>query len=116
MTIVILAVGVRQAHSQSAPDISAPELRFMQHCVLETLHPKLLVRDLWVPGLVVPLCQRSASKGVPEVAVTLGHSLQDLALFGWPEEPESWLSPGYLAPSMMTAEQGLGTWPPGHAS
>ena len=50
------------------------------------------------------------------VAATLGHSLQDLALFGWLEEPEGWLSPGRLAPSMTTAERGLGTWSPGQAS
>ena len=40
-------------------------------------------------------------------AVSLGHSLWwDPAR---PEEPEGWLGPGCLAPSVMTSRQGLGT-------
>ena len=33
---------------------------------------------------------------------------------GEPEEPEVWLGPGRLAPSVMTAGQGLGPWPLEH--
>ena len=32
-------------------------------------------------------------------------------LSGWPEEPKGPLGPGHLAPSVMTAGQGLGAWP-----
>ena len=45
-------------------------------------------------------------------ALSLGCSLLDLALAIWvAEEPEGQLGPGRLAPSVVTAGQGLGTWP-----
>lgn len=40
---------------------------------------------------------------------SLGHSPWDPATVHWSKEPEGWLGPGHLAPS-VTAGQGLGTW------
>lgn len=34
-------------------------------------------------------------------------------LFAWRKESKGWLSPGCLAPSVLTAGQGLRTWPRG---
>ena len=48
-------------------------------------------------------------------AVYLGHSLRDLSPWcQWFEELEGQLGPRHLAPSVMTGEQGLGTWHWGH--
>ena len=37
----------------------------MQDCILETLHPKLLVGDLWVPGYGGPTVPAVGIKGSP---------------------------------------------------
>ena len=62
---MILAIGVRQAHSQSAPDMSPPRLRLTQDCILETVHPKLLVQTFGCWAAEGPTLPAVTIKGGP---------------------------------------------------
>ena len=84
-------------------------------CVLQSSRALTMAAHCPDPGLKQ---QQSFSLSLPlwpiVAAVSMGWVRETWHPFGWPEESEGQLSPGFLVPSVMTAGQGLGTSPWGH--